>query len=62
MLKIIFLVYSFSLFIFFYQLDQNLKLGKVKDIQGSIMQKVEILFALQKLGEKLKPEEDECMH
>jgi hypothetical protein len=46
---------------FWFKLDQNLKLGKVKDIQAGIMQKVEILFALQKLGEKLKPEEDEFL-
>ena len=40
------------------KIDQNLKLGKVKDVQAGIMQKVEILCALQKLGEKLTEEQE----
>lgn len=43
------------------QLDQSIKLGKTKDLQQSIQQKVEILFALQKLGEKLTSEEEDFM-
>jgi hypothetical protein len=34
-----------------------LKLGKIKDVQNGVMQKVEILCALQKLGETLTDEE-----
>lgn len=34
-----------------------MKLGKLKDVQSGVMQKVEILCALQKLGEKLSDEE-----
>ena len=35
-----------------------MKLGKLKDVQSGVMQKVEILCALQKLGEKLSDEEN----
>ena len=37
---------------------QSLKLGKIKDVQSGVNQKVEILVALQKLGEKLSDEEE----
>ncbi len=39
------------------KIDQGLKLGKIKDVPNGVMQKVEILCALQKLGEKLTDEE-----
>ena len=41
------------------KIEQNIKLGKIKDIQNvNIIQKVEILCALQKLGEILSEEEE----
>lgn len=42
-------------------LEQNIKLGKTKDIQQALRQKVEILCALQKLGEKLTDEENKFL-
>lgn len=36
-------------------------MGKFKDVQSGVMQKVEILCALQKLGEKLSDEETRFM-
>lgn len=42
-------------------IEQNLKLGKTIDIQLAIVQKVEILCALQKLNEKLTAEENEFL-
>ena len=40
------------------KIEQNLKLGKIKDVQNATLQRVEILCALQKLGEKLNEEEE----
>ena len=39
------------------KIEQSLKLGKI-DSQNGVVQKVEILCALQKLGEKLTEEEE----
>jgi len=36
-------------------------LGKIKDVKNGIIQKVEILCALQKLGEKLSEEEEKFL-
>ena len=40
-----------------FKINQSLKLSKSKDVESSIIQKVEILCALQKLGEQLNEEE-----
>ena len=40
------------------ELDQSIHLGKISDMQMGIMQKVEILCALKKLGDKLSDEEE----
>lgn len=39
------------------ELDERLKLGQLKDTQAGLRQKLEILCALQKLGDKLTPDE-----
>ena len=43
------------------KIDQNLKLGKVNDVQMAVVQKVEILCALQKLNETLTADENEFL-
>ncbi len=55
--------YHLSIFICdkLWQIDQNLKLGKIEDINLAIIQKVEILSALKKLNEKLTDEEKEFL-
>lgn len=42
-------------------LDERLKLGQVADVKSALRQKLEILFALQKLGEKLTVDENEFL-
>lgn len=42
-------------------LDERLKLGQIADVKSALRQKLEILYALQKLGEKLTVDENEFL-
>lgn len=42
-------------------LDERLKLGQIADVKSSLRQKLEILYALQKLGDKLTADENEFL-